>query len=783
MKKILCALTAAIILAVQCAAYAETEAVNDNAADSDIQLAAVPVGDITGDGALTPDEKDKITEAMLTAFETAEPPEDISDENPAYITIEIPEDIEITLYDSSTGAEENYSKRFTAAEGIVRNYLADNPKYFYLNRIGCSYDNNNKVKSLNIRYSRNAAEIEKIQSELGTVTNEIIMQMSLDGVNLDAITNENSTAEEKAQAQFDAALWLHDYLADTITYDERAYDPTAEAEVERTIDAALLDDCLTVCEGYANAYKYILEKIGMKCVNVYSDTDYHEWSAVNIGDAWYYVDVTQDDDDGAKWVNHSYFLVTEEELLGGGGTHADGYITEIDESTMTFGKEFEGKLWHGTWQEVPAVGEEGAEGEEGEEGTEGEGEESEPKLEWQDSVISTRVVFDGNDRYYCGFDDTARKSVIYKCGADLTSPEEFYVISDGVWYVDPEDVTPRRSIFDYLGGLGKYTYEATGENAEKTCLYFNSPAKIYELELGKEEAQPEVVYTYVPEEGKNYNCASICGLSTYDTLKYQIMDLIPNEDQTIDFEYVGENEETIACSVYLYNGTEQPELMDILTYPEGVKLNVPDYKPYGIVIKGWVKDLANNTLWDFANDDLTESVRLYADVEAAHWKMQPLLKVSENCLTGTVNASVADFDDTYREAPKYILAVYDNNTLAAVKMSGTGEFELTAEDNIPYTETTTVKVYAWSSENEPYLGSAPVRIQKPSGEGEEGEGETGDGEEGGSDEGEESGGGEGSETGGSEGEGDNGNENEGGGETGDTGSETGSGETGENTGE
>ena len=94
-----------------------------------------------------------------------------------------------------------------------------------------------------------------------------------------------------------------------------------------------------------------------------------------------------------------------------------------------------------------------------------------------------------------------------------------------------------------------------------------------------------------------------------------------------------------------------------------------------------------------------------------------------------------------------MLAVYDNNVLVAVRKSDSGEFTLTAEDNIPYTETTNVKVYAWSSEYEPYLDGAPVTVQKrPSGEG---EGETGDGEEtGGGDKGDSEGGTGGSETGG-----------------------------------
>ncbi len=769
------------MITVQCAAYAETDINTPTpASDNDIELTAVPVEDITGEGALTTEEADKIKAAVVDALEAAEPPEDLSGNN-QNLQINIPDDIaEIGMFKDQNGAtdRENFTARANAAAGIIENYLADNPELFYLEGFAYSYDKeNNTLTSIGTLWKHNKAKIEEIQSELDAVTEDISMQMTKDGIDLDAIKNEDSTPEAKTQAQFDAALWLHDYLADTIAYDYRTYstDPTVAALVERTIDAALLDDCLTVCQGYAGAYKYLLEKIGMECVNVYSDTEQHEWSAVKIGDAWYYVDVTQDDSDQTKNINHNFFLVTADELLantphaqGESYTHHEGYITELKSDEMTFGDKFEGALWHANLQTVPTTGEQGE-----------EGEESEPTYNWYEGSANSRIVFDGDDRYYCDYGLTNQGqpyTAIYKCGADLSeaTEEEFYVINDGVWYTEPATKSGSRSyVSGYYGGLGKYTYEATDDSAQKTCLYFNSPTTIYELELGTETPQAKIVAEYTPTEGENYNC--IFGISTRDTLKYQI------DNITVDAGHVtftpkedGQKETTVACNVRLYEGTENPVLTDILTYPKDTKLPIPAYKKYGVVLKGWIKDLATDTPWDFETDTLTESIKLYADTEPAKMGNEPLqLKASDNCLIGTLDASITDFDATYRESPAYMLAIYDNNTLVAIKTSTTGEFELTAEDNIPYTETTTVKVYAWSSDNEPYLDGASVEIIEDV-TGGEGEGETG-GESGG-ETGGESGGGEGTEGGGGEesggGEGTEGggNENESG-----TGGETGSG--------
>lgn len=717
MKKILCALTAAIMLAAQCAAYAETDTYIDSGAVGAELMTVLPE---TIDGQLTEEETEQITAAIQKAVSENIHPDDMQN---AENYIEVKADAITADYPSD---------RYEAIIGFVQNYIRNNPEYFYLERgvrslITSSSSNPQQVlSSILLEYNCSEEERTAVSGELDNEINDIKARMHADGINLDAI--KNGTDEEKEQAEFDAALWLHDYLADTITYDYRAYsqDPQERDKVRSTVDAALLGERLTVCEGYANAYKYILEEIGMECINVYSDDEEHEWSAVKIGGAWYYVDVTQDDNDKTKNIKHSYFLVTYNELLGGDGTHEGGYITESDIEDMQFGNAFEGALWHGNFQ----TAEDG-------------------QVEWHDSIIESKVIFDGDSRYYCGYDDSDNTDIytaVYKCGAQLDDPTVLCRIEDGLWFVSAES---RSFLPGYRGGMGKQSI-ADGDT-QKTYLYFNSPKVIYKLETA-ENAQPEKVFEYTPTDSENYNC--MFGITVDGIIRYAYADLINVEDgigyENINIREVNPNIYTV--NFYDAEDAENIKLIASDEVKQGQTLNAPEYMKYGYVITGWSRNTDGSDMWDFENDTVTESVDLYVIAEEARMGESPLqIHARSGKLLGTLNASIVDFNDKYSEAPAYILAVYDNNTLVAVKTSDTGEFNVAPEDNIPYTETTAVKVYAWSSEYEPYLDGAAVEIIKAStgGEGEE-----------------EDEGGTGGETGGDEGEGE-------------TGGETGSGETGE----
>lgn len=88
---------------------------------------------------------------------------------------------------------------------------------------------------------------------------------------------------------------VHDYLVDHTEYDANA------GSMVYNIYGTLING-KSVCEGYARAFKYILDDIGIPCIiacgigrNSTGATESHAWNYVKIDGVWYAVDVTWDD--------------------------------------------------------------------------------------------------------------------------------------------------------------------------------------------------------------------------------------------------------------------------------------------------------------------------------------------------------------------------------------------------------------------------------------------------------------------------------------------------------
>lgn len=88
---------------------------------------------------------------------------------------------------------------------------------------------------------------------------------------------------------------VHDYLIDTIEYDS-----TYDNNVYNVYGALANGKC--VCEGYARAFKYILDGLDIPCViacgigrNSEGSTESHAWNYVKVNDIWYAIDCTWDD--------------------------------------------------------------------------------------------------------------------------------------------------------------------------------------------------------------------------------------------------------------------------------------------------------------------------------------------------------------------------------------------------------------------------------------------------------------------------------------------------------
>ena len=91
-------------------------------------------------------------------------------------------------------------------------------------------------------------------------------------------------------------LFIHDYLINNIDYDS-----SYQAVGTYSIYGALIEK-KCVCEGYAKAFKYLLNSVGYECellqgtaTNSSGQTENHAWNAVKLNGIWYEIDTTWDD--------------------------------------------------------------------------------------------------------------------------------------------------------------------------------------------------------------------------------------------------------------------------------------------------------------------------------------------------------------------------------------------------------------------------------------------------------------------------------------------------------
>ena len=95
--------------------------------------------------------------------------------------------------------------------------------------------------------------------------------------------------------------YVHDALASAVTYD-------LTADMNQSAYSALVNG-KSVCAGYARAYQYLLQQLGIPCYYCtgYSGGD-HAWNIVKLDDGYYNVDVTWDD---AAAIRYDYFNKTD----------------------------------------------------------------------------------------------------------------------------------------------------------------------------------------------------------------------------------------------------------------------------------------------------------------------------------------------------------------------------------------------------------------------------------------------------------------------------------------
>ena len=196
-------------------------------------------------------------------------------------------------------------------QSAIEAYTYDNPDVFYLSP--------NKMY-LNIETTtRGRKTTYYVYVNSGNQENYLIDEFSSQEQINQAIKKieqvKKYIIQKKTGNTYDDIKMVHDYLIANIEYDS-----TISKDNIYNICGALING-EAVCEGYARAFKYLMDGLEIPCTlvigtgrNSEGNTENHAWNYVLLNDNWYAIDTTWDDPvvTGVGWVSqatrYKYFL-------------------------------------------------------------------------------------------------------------------------------------------------------------------------------------------------------------------------------------------------------------------------------------------------------------------------------------------------------------------------------------------------------------------------------------------------------------------------------------------
>lgn len=219
-------------------------------------------------------------------------------------------------------------------QSAIETYLYDNPDVFYIDPTKMYLNIQTTKKLFTITYDvyLDWGENSNYFAE-GYFSKEQILNYE------EKINREVQTILAKVQGKnkYEKIITIHDYLVDNVSYEE-----TISKDNIYNIYGTLVKK-ESVCEGYAKAFKYLMDQIGVKTIVVIGtatdsngNSQNHAWNYVNINNKWYAVDVTWDDPIiiGGGWLTkksrYKYFLKGSSTMAK---DHKEAY-TFIDNGTV-----------------------------------------------------------------------------------------------------------------------------------------------------------------------------------------------------------------------------------------------------------------------------------------------------------------------------------------------------------------------------------------------------------------------------------------------------------------
>ena len=204
---------------------------------------------------------------------------------------------------------------------IFQCVLNDHPELFYVN--GYTYTKfcrGDKLVAISFSgsYELSPEEVEKRKLEIEEAASKVLAGISEDA------------------SEYDKVKYVYETIIRNTDYDLNAPD-------NQNIYSVFVNK-RSVCQGYAKAVQYLLNRLGMDCTLVQGTVDTgegHAWNLVKVDGSFYYLDATWGDAsyqmDSAELeeqklpeVNYDYFCITTEQILA---THSFENCVPLPECT------------------------------------------------------------------------------------------------------------------------------------------------------------------------------------------------------------------------------------------------------------------------------------------------------------------------------------------------------------------------------------------------------------------------------------------------------------------
>lgn len=224
----------------------------------------------------------------------------------------------------------SYGASFVEVQEAFTNVLNKCPDIFYVtNRLSAAVSSN-IVTSITPVYFYTKDEVSTMKAQIDVAVGSIISDITADMPDVQKL------------------ILIHDRIISEVAYDTSVTSNTVVTNDNTSIVGAFIKKT-GIAESYARAFKYCVDKVGIKNEIVCSNSVGHTWNQVCLNDKWYNVDLAHDDPTGEvsesdmfAQVKHGRFLISDTKL--GSAEYGTDFVSNAT-SASQIGTEYDSYFW------------------------------------------------------------------------------------------------------------------------------------------------------------------------------------------------------------------------------------------------------------------------------------------------------------------------------------------------------------------------------------------------------------------------------------------------------